>query len=277
MTSDYVVDVSETDFEYQVIAFSQNTPVVVEFWAAWSRASRELTPILERIAEDARGSFRLARLDVDASPNLAGFYSVRSVPAVKAFSGGAIVGEFSGLIPEFRIREFVSRITPPSPAQLALERSEGLMALHRFDQAEAEYLHLVEQGQEIPASLLGLARIHLWRGDGARVKSLLQRIPASPQYAQAERLLPLAEALIDLQENRLPARGELDAAFTQAVRLFQRGKPAPALDGLLDILRQDRKYAEGRARLVVLGILELMGEEDPLTREYRTELATILF
>ncbi len=277
MMSEIVVNVSEADFEFQVIAYSQNVPVVVEFWAPWCKPCKELGPMLERIAIQAGGVFRLARLDVDDNPNLALYYNVRSIPVVKVFSGGGVVAEFSGLMPEFRVREFISRITPPSPSQLALERADGLLSLRKLEAAEKQYRQLLDLGQEIPPSLLGLTKTLLWKGEVSEAKAILAHFPASREYQHAQLLMPLVQALTDLENDNLPATTELDAAFAQSLRLVKRGKPAPALDGLLDILRLDRKYADGRAQKLVLAILEWMGEDDPQTRAYRQELATVLF
>ena len=275
--SEIVVNVTEADFEFQVIAYSQNVPVVVEFWAPWCKPCKELGPILERIALQSGGVFRLARLDVDENPNLAIFYNVRSIPVVKVFSSGGVVAEFSGLMPEFRVREFIARITPPSPSQLALERANGLLSIHKFDAAEKQYRQLLDLGQEITPSLLGLAKTLLWKGELTEAREILTRFPASREFQSAQVLLPLVQALADLEEDALPSATELDAAFSQGLRLVKRGKLAPALDGLLDILRSERKYADGRVHKVVLAILEWMGEDDPQTRAYRQELASILF
>jgi thioredoxin len=114
--SNFIVDVSEADFEYEVLSYSQNIPVVVEFWATWCQPCKQLGPMLERLTEEAQGSFRLARVDVDANPNLALRYGVRSVPTVKAISQGQVVGEFAGLQPETRVRDFLARLAPPSEA-----------------------------------------------------------------------------------------------------------------------------------------------------------------
>ena len=111
--SDFIVDVTESDFEYEVLSYSQNVPVVVEFWATWCQPCKTLGPMLERLTEEASGVFRLARVDVDSSPNLALRYSVRSVPTVKAISQGQVVGEFAGLQPEVRVRDFLEKLSPP--------------------------------------------------------------------------------------------------------------------------------------------------------------------
>ncbi len=82
MAVDYIVTVTEADFEYEVLAYSQNKPVVVDFWAEWCKPCKLLTPILEKLAHEAAGEFRLAKVDVDANPNLAMRFSIRSIPTV---------------------------------------------------------------------------------------------------------------------------------------------------------------------------------------------------
>jgi putative thioredoxin len=93
----------------------------------------------------------------------------------------------------------------------------------------------------------------------------------------AELLKPLALALQDLNSDTLPEESDLDAIFRNSIHLASQGKLPLALDGLLDILRQEKNYRNKLARDVILGILELMGSEDPQTREYRSELASALF
>jgi putative thioredoxin len=69
----------------------------------------------------------------------------------------------------------------------------------------------------------------------------------------------------------------LEATFYNALRLAKRGNIEAALDGLLDVLRQDKRYRNDEVRIVFLGLLELLGEQDPIVRSYRSELASILF
>ncbi len=93
----------------------------------------------------------------------------------------------------------------------------------------------------------------------------------------AQSLLPLALALYDLEQGRLKENVPLDPAFSQALRLVKRGNLEAAMDGLLDILRENKHYADGRARLILVALFELLGESDPVTRQYRAELASVLF
>ena len=277
MASDNIVDVTEANFQYEVLSYSENTPVVVDFWAEWCRPCKTLGPLLEKLAHEAQGSFRLARVDVDANPNLALHYGVRSIPTVKAFSQGEVVGEFSGLQPEERIREFLSRITPPSPLALALEKALSLLQDHQWAEAENLLRDLLDQAPQQPEAQLGLAMALLGQGYGTAALEILRNFPASREYARAQQLLPLAEALKNSEDGCLPDETDLDAAYAQAIRLAGRGNLPAALDGLLDILRQNKTYRQGAARQAVVALLELLGPNDPLSRAYRSELAAILF
>lgn len=129
MSADFVIDVNEIDFEYEVVSYSQNTPVVVHFWADWCRPCKPLNALLERLAQEAQGGFRLAKVDADRNPNLTRLYSVRSLPTLKAFSGRQVVGEMVGEQPEGRLREFLTRIEPPSPAALLVDKGESLATI----------------------------------------------------------------------------------------------------------------------------------------------------
>jgi putative thioredoxin len=93
----------------------------------------------------------------------------------------------------------------------------------------------------------------------------------------AEQLVPLIKAMEDFRGNKLPLESDLDTAFSNSLRLASRGNILASIDGLLDVLRQDKRYRKDRAKHVILGLLELLDPEGEQTRKYRSELATILF
>ncbi|HEU5448150.1 MAG TPA: thioredoxin domain-containing protein, partial [Acidimicrobiia bacterium] len=92
-SSQYIIDVSEATFTADVIDRSHDVPVVVDFWAGWCGPCKALGPLLERLAEEANGSWILAKVDVDANPQLAAAFGVQGIPAVRAFKGGREVAE----------------------------------------------------------------------------------------------------------------------------------------------------------------------------------------
>jgi putative thioredoxin len=129
----------------------------------------------------------------------------------------------------------------------------------------------------LDAAHLGLAKCLLAQGKASEAITHLDEIPAGRAFNTAVMIKPYAEALDRLQNDEIPLETDLDAVFANSLRLAGQGKFPLALDGLLDILRENKLYRNKLAHNVILGILEIMGNEDPQTREYRAELASVLF
>jgi putative thioredoxin len=276
MASDHIITVTEADFEYEVIAYSKQRPVVVDFWAEWCGPCKMLTPILEHLAQEAEGAFRLAKVDVDANPNLALQYGVRSIPNVKAFRDGQVVAEFLGMQPEGRVRDFLHGIAP-SEHDLTLEKAQGLLQLGEWAEAEKTYRQYLSKTPENPTGLLGLVRSLMLQRKLAEARPILHSFPASKEYASAESLSLLASAISRAQEAPAFSDDPLEAAYFNALRLASHGNFEAAMDGLLEVLRQNKNYRNGEVRKVLLGMFEMLGDENPLTRQYRAELASVLF
>jgi len=273
---DHIIDVTEADFEYQVLAFSQQVPVIVEFWAVWCAPCRVLSPLLERLAEEANGDFRLARLNVDENPNLSKHYKVRSIPAVKAFVDGQLIDEFSGILTESQVHAFIRKLVPDINA-LTLEKGNSLLAERQTQQAELTFRELLGNDPGSPEALLGLSKSLLFQGRSLEAVEILEHFPVSSLMSSAETLQPLA-ALLSGESDLPPDENDpLAAAFQRASLLIKRGNYPAALDGLLDILRADKRYRMGQAHQVILGLFELLGNNHTLTIEYQRELANILF
>lgn len=277
MTPENIIEVNEMNFDYEVISFSKNIPVLVDFWAEWCQPCKVLAPVLEKIVSEASGNLRLAKVNIDQNPNLAIQYNVRSIPTVKAFIDGQVVTEFVGVLPEQKIREFIGKLTPPSPVDLDLEKGLNLLLSHSWVKAEQVLVNVLAQKPESNSARLGLAIALLGRGDAEEAIIHMGAITSGRELSRTELIRPYAKSLLDLKNNELPEDTNLDAIFRHSIQMAEQGKFAIALDGLLDILRQDKHYRNKLAHQVVLGLLEILGNEDPQTREYRSELASILF
>ncbi len=276
MASDNIISVSESDFEYEVIAYSKQTPVIVDFWAEWCGPCKMLGPILEKLAEEANGAFRLAKVNVDESPNLALRYSIRSIPAVKAFRDGEVVSEFMGAQPEPRVREFV-RALAPSQKDLLFEKAEGLLDMEEWAGAEAAFRQFLAKSPEHPGATLGLVRTLIPQGKLREADKLLYNFPPSKEYNQAEKIMRLVKSVFWAKNYDGFSDDPLEAAYLNALRLVSLGNFPAAMDGLLDILRQDKHFHNDEVRQVLLGIFDVLGDSNPLTRQYRNELAMVLF
>jgi putative thioredoxin len=275
--SEHIVDVNESTFADEVVQRSFELPVVVDFWAPWCAPCRTLGPILERAAIEAGGAFRLARVNVDDNPQLSIRFGVQGIPAVKAFRQGEVVSEFVGAQPEPVVRRFLERVAP-AEVDAALVRALGLQAARHWVEAEAAFREVLAREEANPGASLGLLECLLMQGRGREARAVLVDFPPSTEWAAAEKLRPLAELLTEAASLEPADPGDpLAAQYIQIGRLIALGNLEAAMDGLLDVLRGDKDYRGGQARLALLGLFVLLGDEDPLTRSYRDELASILF
>jgi putative thioredoxin len=279
-----VVDLAEGDFEREVVERSRDVPVVVDFWAPWCAPCRALGPVLERLATEHAGGFRLVKVNVDEAPGVAQRFRVQSIPAVKAFRDGQVVAEFVGAVPEAHLRQFLTRVLPTDADRLVAEADAHAEA-RRLDEARAAYEAALLHDARHPGALLGLARVHVARGADGEALKLLERVPAGSSLARdAERLSAQIRTRVDAtgDEATLRARvranlDDLDARLELGRVLAARGKYEDALAELLEIVRRDPRHADETARKTMLDVFEVLGARDPLTERYRGELARVLF
>ena len=276
--SPYVIDVDEATFEADVLLRSHEVPVVVDFWAPWCSPCKILGPILERVALETGGNFILAKLNIDESSALAVRYGVQGIPAVKAFINGQVAHEFVGAQPEGLVRRFIEQILPGELDQ-AIQKARSLLMAHRWEDADRSFQEILSENDANPAAALGLLESLLMQGRGDQAKKVIAEFPAGTEFVKAEKYRPLANLLAEVEENG-PGYDEKDplaAELYQAGRLIARGNVPAAMDGLIDVLRQDKRYRDGLPREILLALFAILGDEDMLTQQYREELASVLF
>lgn len=275
--SENIVEVSETSFEHDVLMRSHEVPVVVDFWAEWCGPCKMLGPVLERLAIEGGGRFTLAKVDVDENQGLAVRYGVQGIPAVKAFRNGEVVAEFVGAQPENRVRDFIDGLAP-SPEEEAVAEAQSLLATRHWQEAEEAFLSVLGEDEGNSAAALGLVQSLLMQGKGRQALEWLDDFPPGTQWAEAEKLKPMAQLLVEAEgSDQVDHDDPLEAQLHHAAELIEHGNLPAAMDGLLGVLRGDKNYRDGLPKQVLLSIFAMLGDDDPLTREYREELASVLF
>ena len=235
-----IADVTDTSFEQDVLARSEQVPVVVDLWAPWCGPCRTLGPVLERVVGETEGKVELAKVNVDENPSVAASFGVQSIPAVFAVRDRQIAGQFIGAVPEAQVRAFVEGLLPqPSPA-------DKLVALG----TEEAFQAALDLQPDHPEAVVGLAQILVERGESEDALRLLARVA---ETAETRRVAALARTA--------GAGGLADSASVEA-----------KLDALLERVGDDEA-----ARQELVDLLEVLGPDDARTGRYRRAMASRLF
>lgn len=272
-----IISADESNFDFQVLAYSEQVPVLVLFWAKWCLTCGATNPLLETLTEEHSGKFRLAKVDVDKNPQLTKRYQVHSVPTLKTFQNGIVINQKEGIKSDLQVIDYVKNIIP-GPENLLIEKASNLLKTKQFQAVEETCSEILEDLPDHPQACLLLAKSLIWQGEYLEALTILSHFPASPEYLRAELLKPLVEQLLSKNTRLEPSSGDqLDLIYDRALSLIELGNFPASLDGLIGIIQKDKGFCDGLPRLAALGIFELLGEDHEITREYRPLLANSLF
>jgi putative thioredoxin len=288
---DVIKDGSDQSFMADVIQASQETPVVVDFWAPWCGPCKQLMPVLERVVKDAKGGVKMVKINIDENPGIAGQLGVRSIPAVYAFKDGKPVDGFQGGQPESELKKFVGRLTgesdPAEEAAALAARAKDSLAAGDPGGAAQDYAQALSLHPESAAAMAGLIRLYIDGGNEAAAADLLASAPESildhPEIVAVRSQLSITEeavepdATLELTAAVNNNPDDLDARLALAKALAASGRNGEAVEHLLYSVRKNRAYNGEAARLFLLTIFEAEGSTSEVSIEGRRALSSILF
>ena len=283
MPSPHVFDATAASFEADVIRASLETPILVDFWATWCGPCKSLGPILEKLAAEYHGAFRLAKVDVDQEQQIAAAFQIRSVPTVILVKDGQLVDGFPGALPEGELRQFLAGhgIDP-----LAADAATAIEAAPLDPQENVQRLRtLVAAEADKPEHRLDLALALLAIGASDEAEALLDGLPANlatdDRAIKARARLGFAALLRDAppRETLLAAIAaqpdDLTARHLLGVQEIVSGDAAAGLEQFMEMLRRDRQFQDGLPRNALIDAFRIL-DDAALVSKYRRQMSSLL-
>jgi putative thioredoxin len=270
-----MIDVTMANFETDVIAASQTTPVLVDFWADWCGPCKSLGPLLEKLETAYEGRFTLAKINADTEQQLAGAFGIKSLPTCILLMGGRPVDGFMGALPEGKVREFLDKHLPSEgelTAQADAQEAEHLMAEGDTDAALAKLQEALSLNPADDDTRYNFVKLLIAVGDLEEAQAALApklteiplqlRFDALNYWLQALQFVSTDErgawtfeqfdALIEKNKR------DFDTRFAKARLLIAAGQMEQAMEELLEIIMRDKTWNNEAARKTYVSILELM-------------------
>ncbi len=271
----FVIDVTERSFQADVLERSLEVPVIVDMWAEWCAPCKQLSPVLERLAQAANGAWILAKVDVEANQRIAQAFGAKSIPMVVAVAGGEPIDTFSGALPEPQIQQWIDAMLD------SLREQMPAIAAAEAGQAGA----LPEPPEEPEDPRFTAAEDALERGDWDAAEAAYQQIldvePANEQalaavsqvrfLARAEKIDPAAVANADA------APDDVDAQLAAADAELAGDGVEEGFARLVATVGRTFGADRDRVRGHLLGLFELFAPDDPRVTAARRALARVLF
>ena len=296
-----VIDVTEETFNTEVVERSRSAPVILDLWAEWCGPCKQLSPILEKLANEAAGDWVLAKVDIDANPQLRAALQVQSIPMVMAVAGGQVVDGFLGAMPEAQVRQWIGQVMQVA-GQMGLPGGDGAAAA-ADDQAGGQPASAeAPEGQPgggrgpggpgMPGGAMMMdpafeeAQQAMERDDmegaAAAFQKVLANSPGNPAAAMGLAQVNLISRVSGYDQNQLRRAAAEDPASVEAQSgvadiEVATGRIEEGFDRLLGTIRRTSGSDRDQARLHLVSLFDVFPPGDPRVARARATLSSLLF
>jgi putative thioredoxin len=269
------ISVSRSNFDTEVLAKSHEKPVLLDFFAQWCGPCQMLKPILERLTQEY--DFVLAKVDIDANPDLAGEYGVEGVPDVKIVQNGQVTDGFVGALPEPELRDLLAQLNLKSVIDLAIAKAESQAQAGNVEAAQEQINELLQKFPDNAKLSIDAATFYIQTNLLEAAEQQLAKISEYNRefYPAAKQLKALI--LFKRVADEPVGTNPLDQTYQQAAQAALNQDFETALMLFLEVVSRDRKYKNDAGRKAMVAIFDVLGDDHPVSRHYRKALTTALY
>ena len=281
----HVFDATMENFQQDVMDASAQTPILVDVWAEWCAPCKQLAPILEKLANEYEGAFRLAKVNADEQQQLTASLGVRSLPTVILVKNGQAVDGFNEAKSEGDVRQMLEKHVEP-PAEDPYEKSQRLWENGDIDGALAILTELNRKNPDDIKVLIDIAQLKAELGDIETAEQVLDSLPAEEKLQHKAKQLAARVKFLKASAE-LPPIPELEDALDKdpkdpnalhllALHHILKENNAEAMELLIRLMQVDSKYKDEVAKTTLIELFDKLGNNNPDVRTYRRKLYALM-
>lgn len=269
------------DFNKDVVEASEAVPVVIDFWAEWCGPCRQLSPVLEKLAKESEGRWKLVTIDTDQNPDISSQFGIRGIPAVKMVYQKQLIAEFTGVQPEHIIRKWLEENLPSDGTDDSGEILNNIkLLLGEGKREEAKSFLARKITGDSNAYLKVMYAMLLLPDDSDEAEKWLEQIENRSKYEIEFQTLETTVRLKSINESKIEPEGENQTAielYKEAISdLFKKGFEE-SIQKFIQLIQTERNVDEEGPRKACIAIFTMLGEWHPLTVKYRRQFSMALY